>query len=102
IPEIKRVAILGAGSWGTTFAKVVADAGGSVVLWARRAEVAADINEERRNREYLGEAELPAGVTATTDAAVALDGADLVAIAVPSHTLRANLAEWSAAGAIGP
>lgn len=102
IPDIKRVAILGAGSWGTAFAKVVADAGRSVVLWARRPEVAEDINESRRNREYLGDAELPPGVTATTDAATALDGADLVAIAVPSQTVRANLAAWVATGAIAP
>jgi glycerol-3-phosphate dehydrogenase (NAD(P)+) len=102
IPDIKRVAILGAGSWGTAFAKVAADAGRSVVLWARRPEVAADINESRRNSEYLGEAELPAGVSATTDAAEALDGAELVAIAVPSQTARANLAEWVATGAISP
>ena len=41
---IRRVAVLGAGSWGTTFAKVLADAGRDVVLWARRAEVAAAIS----------------------------------------------------------
>jgi glycerol-3-phosphate dehydrogenase (NAD(P)+) len=100
IAEIKRVAILGAGSWGTVVAKVVADAGRSVVLWARRPEVAAEINEDRRNRQYLGDAELPPGVTATTDAVAAVDGADLVAIAVPAQTLRRNLSEW--VDAIGP
>ena len=100
IPEIKRVAILGAGSWGTVVAKMAADAGRSVVLWARRPEIAMEINEDRRNRQYLGDAELPPGVTATTDAAAAVDGADLVAIAVPSQTLRQNLSEW--VDAIGP
>ena len=102
VSEIQRVAVLGAGSWGTAFAKLLADAGRDVVLWARREEVAAVIRAERRNPEYLPLANLPDGVTATSDAAEALDGADLVAIAVPSQTLRGNLSEWTATGAIGP
>ncbi len=101
IPEIRRVAVLGAGSWGTAFAKVLADAGRSVVIWARRGEVADGIRREKRNPEYLSDAVLPDSVTATSDALVALDGADMIALAVPSHTLRDNLAEWVAAGAIG-
>lgn len=102
VSEIKRVAVLGAGSWGTAFAKVLADAGRPVVLWARREEIAAAIREERRNPEYLPGTLLPASVTATSDAAEALDGADLVAIAVPAQTLRENLARWAAADAIPP
>jgi glycerol-3-phosphate dehydrogenase (NAD(P)+) len=102
LSEIKRVAVLGAGSWGTAFAKVLADAGRPVVIWARREEIAAGIREERRNPDYLPGALLPAGVTATSDAGEALDGADLVAIAVPSQTLRQNLAGWQASGALHP
>jgi glycerol-3-phosphate dehydrogenase (NAD(P)+) len=90
---IRRVAVLGAGSWGTAFAKVLADAGRQVVLWARRPEVAAAIADERRNPEYLPGITLPA-LEATTDAAAALDGADAVVLAVPSQTLRANLGVW--------
>jgi glycerol-3-phosphate dehydrogenase (NAD(P)+) len=90
---IRRVAVLGAGSWGTAFAKVLADAGRQVVLWARRPEVAAAIADERRNPEYLPGVTLPA-LEATTNAAAALDGADAVVLAVPSQTLRANLAVW--------
>lgn len=100
LSEIKRVTVLGAGSWGTAFAKVLADAGRPVTIWARREEIAASIREERRNPEYLPGAMLPASVTATSDAAEALEDADLVAIAVPSQTLRENLTKWSAAGAI--
>jgi glycerol-3-phosphate dehydrogenase (NAD(P)+) len=102
VPQIKRAAVLGAGSWGTAFAKVLADAGCSVSLWARREEVAAAINADRRNPDYLPGAVLPDGITATADPVEALDGVQLVAIAVPSQTLRANLAGWVAAGAIGP
>jgi glycerol-3-phosphate dehydrogenase (NAD(P)+) len=94
-----RAAVLGAGSWGTAFAKVLADAGNEVTLWARRPEVAAAICRERGNREYLPGVRLPDQVTATVDGDQALDGADLVVLAVPSQTLRGVLAEW--AGAVG-
>jgi glycerol-3-phosphate dehydrogenase (NAD(P)+) len=92
--EIRRVAVLGAGSWGTTFAKVLADAGRDVRLWARRAEVAAAINDTHANPDYLPGVTLPALLAATTDASSALAGADAVVLAVPSQTLRANLRNW--------
>ena len=69
-------------------------------LWARREEVAAGIRSERRNPDYLPGARLPDTITATADVGEALDGADLVAMAVPSHTLRENLTYWVATGAI--
>src|SRR5690606_24197551 len=71
------------------------DAGTPVTLWARRAEVAAAVNEHRRNPEYFPDITLPAGVSATGDPAEALRGADIVVLAVPSQTLRENLAAWS-------
>lgn len=90
-----RAAIFGAGSWGTAFAQILADAGAQrVVLWARREEIAAGIRSQHRNPDYLPEVELDPVVTATTDAAQAAAGADLVVLAVPSQSLRANLAEW--------
>jgi glycerol-3-phosphate dehydrogenase (NAD(P)+) len=92
--DVRRVAVLGAGSWGTTFAKVMADAGRDVVLWARRPEVAAAVNDGHVNPDYLPGVVLPGLLTATTNAAAALDGADAVVLAVPSQTLRANLAGW--------
>jgi glycerol-3-phosphate dehydrogenase (NAD(P)+) len=90
-----RAAVLGAGSWGTAFAKVLADAGGEVVVWARRPDVAEAISERRCNRDYLPSLILPPGVTATVDPEYALDKAELVALALPSQTLRANLSAWS-------
>jgi glycerol-3-phosphate dehydrogenase (NAD(P)+) len=94
---VTRAAVLGAGSWGTAFAKILADAGCTVTVWARRPTVAAAIREQRTNPDYLPALRLPAGVTATTDPRAAIRGADLVALAVPSQTLRGNLADWSAA-----
>jgi glycerol-3-phosphate dehydrogenase (NAD(P)+) len=91
---VRRVAVLGAGSWGTTFAKVMADAGREVRLWARRPEVAAAVNERNANPDYLPGIVLPSLLTATADPAEALDGADAVVLAVPSQTLRANLEGW--------
>jgi glycerol-3-phosphate dehydrogenase (NAD(P)+) len=89
-----RTAVLGAGSWGTAFAKIVGDAGNDVMLWARRSEIADAINEKRKNPEYLVGTELSPHIRATADAGEALEGAEVVVLAVPSQTLRANLADW--------
>ena len=62
-----NVAVMGAGSWGTTLAKVFADAGNDVRLWARRAELAQAINETHTNPDYLPDTRLPAAVRATHD-----------------------------------
>ncbi|GII20703.1 NAD(P)H-dependent glycerol-3-phosphate dehydrogenase [Planosporangium mesophilum] len=92
---MSQVAVLGAGSWGTAFAKVLADAGQAVTLWARRADVAAAIRDEHVNPDYLPGLRLPDAVTATADPREAIEGADLVVIAVPSQTLRGNLGDWA-------
>jgi glycerol-3-phosphate dehydrogenase (NAD(P)+) len=89
-----RAAVLGSGSWGTAFAKVLGDAGTDVVMWARRPEVAATINNHRHNPDYLPGMPLPEPVTATSDPVRALADAELVVLAVPAQTLRANVAEW--------
>jgi glycerol-3-phosphate dehydrogenase (NAD(P)+) len=86
-----RIAVLGAGSWGTTFAKVLADAGNPVALWARRPAVADAIRKRRRNDDYLPGILLPEGITVDSDPAVVLSGAELVFLSVPSQTLRQNL-----------
>ncbi|MFO7193502.1 MULTISPECIES: NAD(P)H-dependent glycerol-3-phosphate dehydrogenase [Thermocrispum] len=93
-PVPQRIAVLGAGSWGTTFAKVLADAGRDVVLWARRKEVADEITEQHTNAAYLPNITLPERLTATSDAAEALAGAEAVVLAVPSQSLRENLTRW--------
>ncbi|WP_307866600.1 NAD(P)H-dependent glycerol-3-phosphate dehydrogenase [Leucobacter chromiisoli] len=87
----RRVAVIGAGSWGTTFAKVLADAGCDVTIWARRPEVAQEIQVAKRNSQYLPGINLPKGLKATSDLAQVLRGARLVFLAVPSQTMRQNL-----------
>jgi len=87
-------AVMGGGSWGTTFAQVLCDAGADTVLWCRRPEIAQAVSATRMNAEYLPGITLPATLRATTDPAVALDDADIVVFAVPSQLLRQNLARW--------
>ncbi|QLQ10332.1 MAG: NAD(P)-dependent glycerol-3-phosphate dehydrogenase [Nocardioidaceae bacterium] len=90
-----RIATFGSGSWGTAFSLVVADAGHEVTMWARRAELCEAINTKRENTDYLPGIELPSSIRATTDPYRAASTAELVVLAVPSQTLRANLVEWS-------
>ena len=90
-----NVAVMGAGSWGTTLAKVFADAGNEVRLWARRAELAEAINTRHENPDYLPDLPLPESIQATTDPAQALGDASIVIFGVPSQTLRANLEDWA-------
>ena len=91
---MQHIAVMGAGSWGTTFAKVLADAGRDVMLWARRPEVAAAVCQYHANPDYVPGVSLPPALQATTQAHRALAGADAVVFAVPSQTLRDNLAAW--------
>src|SRR5699024_6493425 len=91
------VAILGAGSWGTTFAKDLADAAAfreediTIRLWARRDEVVDDINTNHTNSEYLDDIVLPDCITASNDAAKVVRGAELVVVAVPAQQARTTL-----------
>ena len=87
-----RVAVLGAGSWGTTVA-TLACRNAPTTLWARRAEVAREINEEHTHERYLPGASLPRALRATDAIEEAVRDADLVVMGVPSLGFRATLAE---------
>ena len=93
----KRIAIVGAGSWGTSLAIVAARAGHEVVLWSRDPQVVASINEQRVNSRYLMSTSIPDRVTATNEIRTALDKASLVLLAAPSHAVRTLLTEMSPA-----
>ncbi|OAA20905.1 glycerol 3-phosphate dehydrogenase (NAD(P)+) [Frankia sp. EI5c] len=92
---MRRAAVLTAGSWGTVFAKVLADAGARVTLVARDTEIADSINDRHVNPRYLADIRLPDLVRATVHPEAALPDADLVVLAVPSHALRGRLAAWA-------
>lgn len=94
----RTVTVLGSGSWGTTFAKVIADAALergdhdlTVTLWARRSDVAESINRNHLNPDYLDDIELPESIRATTDVNAAVDGAEVVVLAVPAQHVREQL-----------
>ncbi len=86
--DTQTCAVIGAGAWGTTLAAMLGNMGHCVRLWARRPEVADEINATRQNSRYLPETELPDAVSATSDLQSAMDGADAVVIAVPSVGMR--------------
>ena len=90
-----KAAVLGAGSWGTTFAQVLCDAGTRTVLYSRKPQLARTIAAQHENPAYLPGITLSPSLEACPDVREALDGADLVAFAVPAQTLRANLAAWA-------
>jgi glycerol-3-phosphate dehydrogenase (NAD(P)+) len=93
---VTKIAVVGAGSWGTTFAKVLADAGNDIWLWARRDDIAEEINETHRNGDYLPGINLPHNLRASSNIGEVLTDAELVFLAVPSQSLRGNLQEWGA------
>ncbi len=84
----ERVAVVGAGSWGTAFATITAEKGIDTMLWARRREIAQEIAGDHSNARYLPDVGLPASLGATDDLEAAVSGAEVVVMAVPSHAYR--------------
>lgn len=89
---MEKIAVIGAGSWGTTLASLAARSA-DTVLWARRTELAETINATGHNTEYLPGHQLPSRLNATSDVKQAVTAADVVVMAVPSHGFRAVFAE---------
>jgi glycerol-3-phosphate dehydrogenase (NAD(P)+) len=90
-----KVAVLGAGSWGTALAKVLADKGHAVHLWGRREDAMRALEESRVNAPFLPGIRLPDTLTGTHLLEEALDGADMLLVAVPTHGLREVLPKVS-------
>ena len=90
-----RVAVIGAGSWGTTVAALAA-ANTPTTIWSRRAELAAQINDEHRNGDYLADYDLPPSLRATADLEEAVTGCDVLVMGVPSAGFRGALEDVSA------
>jgi glycerol-3-phosphate dehydrogenase (NAD(P)+) len=86
-----RIAVLGAGAWGTTLARLLASRGHPVTLWAHRPEVAAELDRDRENRRYLPGRPFPEPLTVTGNDDALADGGRLVVLAVPSAHARASL-----------
>jgi len=89
---LDKVAVIGAGSWGTTVAAIAARSA-PTTLWARRAALGEAIDQRHENPDYLPGVALPEGLRATASLEEAVDGATLVIMAVPSHGFRAVLSD---------
>lgn len=89
-----RVAVMGAGSWGTVFSMILSDAGCDVTLWSRTSDIADEMNASHTNEAYHPGVVFPSTIVSTTDARAALADTDLVVLAVPAQTLRENLSQW--------
>ncbi len=85
---MKKITIIGSGSFGTALAVVTARAGNEVQLWARETEIANGINNQHQNPEYLSDITLPDSVECFTELEQCLQNRDIVVFAVPSHALR--------------
>jgi len=102
--ETKPLAVIGAGSWGTTLAQLLTDKGLDVRLWVFEEQVYQDLCRDRVNHTFLPGVRLPAKVSFTRDLAAALEGAGVVLMAVPSHVFRevtrAMRPHWPAGGVL--
>jgi len=94
---MKRVGVIGAGSWGTALAIHAARAGHEVCLWSHNRAVVESINHDHFNARYLTDFKIPANVRATSSLVEAIDGAELVLLAAPSHATRELLVAIAAA-----
>ncbi len=86
-----KVAILGAGAWGTALGVLLASKGIPTTLWARRKELAEELRARRENKDYLPGVALPAYLYPTADPEEALEGAELAVVALPSKALEETL-----------
>src|SRR3989338_10141365 len=93
--KIKKIAVIGAGSWGTALAILLGEKGHKVSLWARRKELADEINEKKENRQYLKGIKMPSSVTATHSMKDAVENSGMVVFAVPSEFLRHTVKSFS-------
>ncbi|MCK8101054.1 NAD(P)H-dependent glycerol-3-phosphate dehydrogenase [Bacillus sp. 2CMS4F] len=85
---MKRVTMLGAGSWGTALALVLADNNHDVRIWGHRAELIQQINDLHENKDYLPDVKLPESIRATTEIGEAVSDADFIIVAVPTKAIR--------------
>lgn len=85
---MKKITIIGAGSFGTALSVVLARAGNKVQLWARESEIAYGINNQHRNPEYISDVTLPDSVVCFTDLKESFDDPEIVIFATPSHVMR--------------
>ncbi|MEO8673328.1 MAG: NAD(P)H-dependent glycerol-3-phosphate dehydrogenase [Tahibacter sp.] len=95
---MRKVAVLGAGSWGTALAALLARNGVSTTLWGRNAAAMTAMAQTRRNARYLPDSELPAALEYGADLAQAVEGAGWLLVVTPSHAFRELIEQVAALG----
>ncbi len=93
---MKKVSVIGAGSWGTAIAFVLAENGHDCLLWARREEQSAEINKEHKNKAYLPDILLPQNLKATSNLEEAVMHGDIIVVAVPTNAMRSVCKDMNA------
>ena len=86
--KINKITIIGAGSWGTTLAILLGEKGYNISLWARRKELAEEINSTKENKQYLKNIKIPETVIATNSIKDAVIDSNIIVFAIPSEYLR--------------
>ena len=90
---MRKISVIGAGSWGTAIAFVLAENGHDCLLWARREEQSTEINKNNQNNAYLPNVTLPKNLLATSELKNAVDHGEILIIAVPTNAVRQVCAE---------
>jgi len=92
---MKKVTVIGSGSWGTALAVMLAENGHEVFIWSRRQDAVDELLKERTNKKYLPGVVIPDSIQATTDRKGAVDGADIVILAVPSRAVAQTVRDFA-------
>lgn len=92
---MKKVTVIGSGSWGTALAVMLAENGHQVKIWSRREDAVAELLQKRTNEKYLPGVKIPAEIQATTDHKEAVNGADIVILAVPSRAVATTVRDFA-------
>ncbi len=91
---MSSVTVLGAGSWGSTLAQLLCDAGNDVLIWGRDANIVEEINSDHTNKKYLDEVILPSNLRATSELHEAFGHSKNYVLAIPAQKLREELIQW--------
>ncbi|MBQ5708928.1 MAG: NAD(P)-binding domain-containing protein, partial [Anaerotignum sp.] len=92
---MKKVTVIGSGSWGTALAVMLAKNDHDVMIWSRRQDAVDELLVDRKNERYLPGIEIPENIKATTDREAAVEGAEIIILAVPSRAVAETVRDFS-------
>jgi len=95
VATVKKVAVIGSGSWGTALAVMLQKHGHDVVIWSRRQDAVKQMEKERENKEYLPGVLLPEGLSFTAEREKAVKDAEIIILSVPSKAVRQTAIDFS-------